>query len=185
CPISPRAPRWRSKTPRCSAHASLAHPTTRQAPCMPMSGCAWAAPRGHSAPPAATERCTTWAAPQGSCARLPFSPSAAAGCSSTTTGSTDGSRRDDMDAAVRHGTRASSDAAASGGRHSLRSVRSRGANGGSLTPLALAAAQHVDELADLAPLLAFVAACDRVLDAVGDMIFEDLLLGPPQRRAHR
>src|SRR6266545_1121925 len=51
--------------------------------------------------------------------------------------------------------------------------------------LTFRAAQHVDELADLAPLLGLVAARDRVLDAMGDVILQNFLLGPPQRRAHR
>ena len=37
----------------------------------------------------------------------------------------------------------------------------------------------------LAPLLALVAAGDRVLDAMADVVAQDLLLDPPQRGAHR
>ena len=40
-------------------------------------------------------------------------------------------------------------------------------------------------VADLAPLLGLVAGGDRVLDAMRRMIGEDLLLGAPQRGAHR
>src|SRR6266851_1593080 len=54
-----------------------------------------------------------------------------------------------------------------------------------LTNLAIAAAQHIDELAHLLALLALVAAGDGVLDAMRDVILEDFLLRPPQRRAHR
>jgi len=45
--------------------------------------------------------------------------------------------------------------------------------------------QHVDELVHLAPLLAAITACDRMLDTVPDMILQDLLLDAPQRRTHR
>jgi len=45
--------------------------------------------------------------------------------------------------------------------------------------------QHFDQLVDLAPLLTPVSAGDRVLDAVLDMVFQDFLLDPPQRRAYR
>ena len=45
--------------------------------------------------------------------------------------------------------------------------------------------QHIDQLVDLAALLTAVAAGDRVLDAVADMILQNLLLDPPQRSAHR
>ena len=43
--------------------------------------------------------------------------------------------------------------------------------------------QHIDELVHLAALLTAVAAGDRVLDAVADMILQNLLLDPPQRSA--
>ena len=51
--------------------------------------------------------------------------------------------------------------------------------------LSIAARENVDQFADLAPLLAFVAGRDRVLDAMGDMIGEDLIFGTPQRGSHR
>jgi hypothetical protein len=38
---------------------------------------------------------------------------------------------------------------------------------------------------DLLPLTCFVAARDRVLDAVRDMIFQDFLFNAPECRAHR
>src|SRR5215510_13694302 len=46
-------------------------------------------------------------------------------------------------------------------------------------------AQHVHQLGDLAALLALVAGRDRVLDAVRDVVAQDLLLDPAQRSAHR
>src|SRR5262245_1109619 len=45
--------------------------------------------------------------------------------------------------------------------------------------------QHVDQLVHFAALLTTVAAGDRVLDAVPDMILQNLLLDPPQGSAHR
>ena len=51
--------------------------------------------------------------------------------------------------------------------------------------LPIAARENVDQFADLAPLLAFVAGRNRVLDAMGDMIGEDLLFGTPQSGTHR
>src|SRR5262249_46248505 len=46
-------------------------------------------------------------------------------------------------------------------------------------------AQHVHQLGDLLALLALVAGRDRVLDAVADMVAQDLLLDAAQRGAHR
>lgn len=45
--------------------------------------------------------------------------------------------------------------------------------------------EHVNKLAHLTPLLAPVAARNRVLDTMGDVILEDFLLDPPKRGAHR
>ena len=45
--------------------------------------------------------------------------------------------------------------------------------------------QHIDQLVHLAALLTAVTVGDRVLDAVADMILQNLLLDPPQRSAHR
>ncbi len=50
--------------------------------------------------------------------------------------------------------------------------------------LAFCAAKHIHDFSDLAPLVVLVAAGDGVLDAMGDVIAENLLLGPAQRRAH-
>jgi hypothetical protein len=50
---------------------------------------------------------------------------------------------------------------------------------------AVGARQHVDQLVHFAALLTAVAAGDRVLDAVADMILQNLLLDSPQRSAHR
>ena len=54
-----------------------------------------------------------------------------------------------------------------------------------LGALAVAAREDVDQFADLPALLAFVAGGDRVLDAMGDVIGQDLILGAAQRGAHR
>src|SRR5208282_4973823 len=54
-----------------------------------------------------------------------------------------------------------------------------------LSPSPIAARQNVDQFADLAPLLGFVAGCDGVLDAVRNVIGEDFLLGAAQRGARR
>ncbi len=69
CPISRRAPPWRSRTRRCSANGSPTRPTIWPAPCAATNASAAAAPRAPSAPPAATARSITWAAPRPSCAR--------------------------------------------------------------------------------------------------------------------
>src|ERR1043166_9928895 len=44
---------------------------------------------------------------------------------------------------------------------------------------------HVHQLGDLAPLIGLVARGDRVLDAMGDVVAQDFLLGAAQRRAYR
>ena len=44
---------------------------------------------------------------------------------------------------------------------------------------------HVHQFRDLAPLVGLVAARDRVRDAMGDVVAQDFLLDPAQRRAHR
>jgi hypothetical protein len=51
--------------------------------------------------------------------------------------------------------------------------------------LPVAAGKHLDQFADLAALLALIARRDRMLDAVGDVIGEDLVFGAAQRGAHR
>src|SRR5262249_38555460 len=51
--------------------------------------------------------------------------------------------------------------------------------------LALGAAHDVHQLFDLSPLIGLVAGGDRMLDAMGDVIAQDLLLQAPQRGAHR
>src|SRR5262249_35318860 len=51
--------------------------------------------------------------------------------------------------------------------------------------LTLGAAHDVHQLFDLSPLIGLVAGGDRMLDAMGDVIAQDLLLEAPQRRAHR
>src|SRR5208282_6947237 len=53
------------------------------------------------------------------------------------------------------------------------------------SPSPIAARQHFDQFADLAPLLGLVTGCDRVLDAVRNVVGEDFLLGAAQRRARR
>jgi hypothetical protein len=45
--------------------------------------------------------------------------------------------------------------------------------------LSITARENVDQFADLSPLLAFVAGCNGVLDAMGDMIGEDLIFSTP------
>ena len=45
--------------------------------------------------------------------------------------------------------------------------------------------QHVDQLAHLAALVGLVAGRDRVLDTMGDVIAQDFLLDPAQRRPRR
>src|SRR5712692_2149103 len=50
---------------------------------------------------------------------------------------------------------------------------------------ALGPAHHLHQLLDLAALIRLVAGRDRMLDAMGDVIAQDLLLQAPQRRAHR
>ena len=45
-------------------------------------------------------------------------------------------------------------------------------------------AHHVHQFGDLAPLVGLVAALDRVLDAMRDVIAQDFLLDPAQRSAH-
>ena len=44
--------------------------------------------------------------------------------------------------------------------------------------------KDVDQFADLAALVGLIAGGDRVLDAMRDMIAQDLLLDPAQRGAH-
>ena len=51
-------------------------------------------------------------------------------------------------------------------------------------PLSVGAANNLHQLGDLAPLSGLVAGCDRILDAVRDMIAQDFLLGTPQCGAH-
>jgi hypothetical protein len=51
--------------------------------------------------------------------------------------------------------------------------------------LAIGAGDDVHQLRDLLALIGAVAGDDRVLDAMGDVIAQDLLLGAPQRGAHR
>src|SRR5882757_6051351 len=47
------------------------------------------------------------------------------------------------------------------------------------------AADHVHQFRDLAALVGLVARRDRVLDAMGDMVAQDFLLDPAQRRPRR
>ena len=47
----------------------------------------------------------------------------------------------------------------------------------------IGAADHVHQFRDLAALVGLVAGRDRVLDAMGDVIAQDFLLDPAQRRA--
>jgi hypothetical protein len=49
---------------------------------------------------------------------------------------------------------------------------------------AVGATCDIHQLGDLAPLAGLVAGGDRILDAVGDMIAQNLLFGTPQRGAH-
>ncbi len=51
--------------------------------------------------------------------------------------------------------------------------------------LPVGAAEDVHDLGDLAALVGAVAAQDGVLDAMGDVIAEDFLLGAAERRPHR
>ena len=51
--------------------------------------------------------------------------------------------------------------------------------------LSIAARENVDQFANLAALLAFVAGGDRVLDAMGDVIGENLIFGAAQSRPRR
>src|ERR1043166_1725867 len=54
-----------------------------------------------------------------------------------------------------------------------------------MTPesLPVRAADHFHQFRDFFPLIGFVAACDRMLDAVGDVIPQYLLLDAPERGA--
>ena len=80
CPISRRAPPWRSRTRPCSRNASRARPTIPPAPLRAYEA---QAPRGarraRNAPPAATAPSITWAAPKLRCARSRSWPWAATG----------------------------------------------------------------------------------------------------------
>lgn len=51
--------------------------------------------------------------------------------------------------------------------------------------LSLRSTQHFHDFGDLFPLVALVAACNGVLDTVGDVIAKDHFLGATQRRSHR
>src|SRR5258708_17529561 len=51
--------------------------------------------------------------------------------------------------------------------------------------LALGAAHDVHQLFDLSPLIGLVAGGDGMLDAMGDVIAQDLLLDAPKRGPHR
>src|SRR5688572_18266635 len=50
---------------------------------------------------------------------------------------------------------------------------------------AMGTRKNIDQLADLAALIGLIAGSDRVLDAMRDVVAQDLLLDPAQRRAHR
>lgn len=50
--------------------------------------------------------------------------------------------------------------------------------------LPLHAPEHVHQLGDLPALIGLVAARDRVLDAMRDVILQHFFLNPAQRRAH-
>src|SRR5882757_8125597 len=51
--------------------------------------------------------------------------------------------------------------------------------------LTIGAAYHVHQFRDLAALVGLVTGRDRVLDAMGDMVAQDFLLDPAQRRPRR
>ena len=53
------------------------------------------------------------------------------------------------------------------------------------TPLPLRPSDHRHQLRDLLALVGFVAARDCVLDAMGDVVLQNLFLDPAQRGAHR
>ena len=45
--------------------------------------------------------------------------------------------------------------------------------------------KHVDQFADLAALIGLIAGGDRVLDAMRNVVAQNLLLDPAERGAHR
>jgi hypothetical protein len=51
--------------------------------------------------------------------------------------------------------------------------------------LSVAALENIYDFGDLPALILFVAAADRMFDAMAHMIAQDFLLRPPQRRPHR
>src|SRR5712671_4716967 len=52
-------------------------------------------------------------------------------------------------------------------------------------PSSIGAAYHIHQFRDLAALVGLVARGNRVLDAMGDMVAQDFLLDPAQRRPRR
>ncbi len=72
-----------------------------------------------------------------------------------------------------------------GARNSANFLSSRQRNEGGHNVLPPRPAHHVHQFGDLAALVGLVAARDRVLDAMGDVVAQDFLLDPAQRGAHR